>query len=162
MKNWILGALALSIGLAACSNRVEIKPETTGSGASHPGTGGSTSTGSTGSTGPAPPKVVTADTDMAQYASITTTTTALDPVDTLIVEGPFFITDAIAVTSVLTTVQGNDCSIPVEKHTIVLTGNVNTGVTQFHGLRLPVLSGQSLCVKSAINYNVTVLGFKPY
>jgi hypothetical protein len=164
MKVWLLGALALSTCLAACSNHVNITPETNGSGhgAAFPGgTGGSTSTGSTGA---ALAKVVTADTDIAQHASITTTSTAPDPVSTKVLDGPFFITDVIKLSYPLTTVQGTDCSVPEDKHTLVLSGS--SSVTQVHGIRLPILAGQALCTQAGmgagLDYNVTVLGFRPY
>lgn len=168
MKTCILGVLALSTCLAACSNRVEIAAETSGSGgnrsqitgqgAAFPGgTGGSTGTGAAW---PGSGKLVTADTDIAQYASVTTTSTVQNPVNTKVLEGPFFISDVINITYPLTTVGGSDCSLPLDQHTTVLFGTTN--VSQFHGLRLPILAGQALCTQAGLNYNVTVLGFKPY
>lgn len=175
MRTWIFGGLLFTAGLAACSNKVLITAETTGSatgtggsstatsgtGASGPGgttsssgAGGSTGTGGTG-------KLVTADTDIAQYVSTSTTGTAQNPVETKVIEGPFFVTDVIGLTYVLSTVQGSDCSVSTDKHTVVVLSTTANG-GQLHGVRIPILAGQSLCTQAGLNYNVTVLGFRPY
>lgn len=90
---------------------------------------------------------------MAQYQSI-----SVDLLSTqLALQGPFFVTDVIADNTVtLSTVTGNDCSAPQTK---VLSA---IGPAQFHGMRMPILSGQSLCHSMNGGGTLTVLGFKPY
>ena len=184
---WILGGLATAAGIAACSAQVSITAEkaaavsgsssgssmnVTGSGASGPGgtgsatgTGGSTGTGSsTGSGASGAGKVVTADNDIGQYASISLVPLKIDKV----VDGPFFVTDLYCANNgnsalTLDTVTGGDCSVPAASHTVVLAvnGNVPYSVPQAHGIRLPVLSGQTLC-GTVGSSACTVLGFKPY
>lgn len=178
---WGFSGLVAAASIAACSNQVSITAETagpvsasssgssavtTGSGASGPGgTGGATGTGGTtgaGGAGPASNKVVTAETDIGQYMSISVSPSA----NKKILDGPFFVTDVSCDSNAsswlnLDTVLGGDCSAPPDAHTkvLVVTGNPNTG--QIHGIRLPILPGQALCGASGF-YACTVLGFKPY
>lgn len=174
----IIGGAAIAAALASCSNKVTITAEqsgaqsgstgstmmmTAGSGASGPGgttgsggagTGGSSSS-STG-TGAGAGKVVTADSDIAQYQSITVDLNVTTP----LLAGPFFVTDVYATAGVtLSTVSGSDCSTP---KTAVLQPPGSGGVEQIHGIRLPILAGQSLCEGSSPSGTVTILGFRPY
>jgi len=173
MKPWILGGLVVMAALAACSNEVKIKAETTGStssGSTSSGTtntqgSGGASTTSSGGTGGAgasgPGKVLTAETDVAQYQAVATSNTDAYPVDTKLLDGPFFISDVLfSGASLVTTVYGADCSVSFDKHTVVLS--TKDAGSQVHGMRLPILPGQSLCTQSGINARVTVLGFRPY
>jgi len=162
MKAAIIGGWLLVAGVAACSNDPAITPESSG------GSGGDTmmltgagaaspDLGDMGGSAGAPPgsgKLVTADTDAAQYQSI-----AVDPSSSRpIVQGPFFVTDVLADGAVtLFTVVGSDCSAPQTKVLVAAKG-----VSQFHGIRLPILAGQSLCHHATATGALTVLGFKPY
>jgi hypothetical protein len=183
---WIGGGLLVAAGITACSTRVNIMAETTtgsasgsssssslstaGSGASGPGgtgTGGATGSGvSSGAGAAGPGRVVSADNDIAQYASIVIVAGAGG--SQKVVEGPFFVTDVYGINWVLDTVSGSDCSIPQGQHVSVLhTDEVLNSASppQIHGIRLPVLAGQSLCLQVPAQWNgvtVTVLGFKPY
>lgn len=185
MRIWLSGGLIAALGIASCSNDVTITAETTGgtgsssSGSSSSGTtntqgsggasttsSGSTSsssgTGGAGAGGPGSGKLVAADTDMAQYQSITLPAPSPPGTEQKVVDGPFFITDVFMSYQggILTfdTVTGGDCSAPANQHHGVLT------VTpQIHGIRLPVLAGQTLCLTANVQSdNYTVLGFKPY
>jgi hypothetical protein len=156
----MVGGLASVLSIAACSNKVLITAETTGTAA---GSGGSVATSTTGSsiggtggsTGAgAVNKVITADTDLGQYQSISVDLLTMQP----LVQGPFFVTDIVAGnTTTFFTVAGNDCTAPF---TMVLTETPG-GLLQFHGIRIPILAGQSLCHQPN-NGTLTVLGFKPY
>lgn len=178
----ILGGVLVLGALAACSNKVDIKAEqsgaasgstgstmmTAGSGASGPGgttgsggagTGGSTSSSTgTGTGGASSAKVVTADSDIAQYQSISADLLSMQPV----LQGPFFVTDVYANNNVtLATVTGTDCSAP-QATVMQLPTTAMNGTFQIHGVRLPVLAGQSLCHNTNVGGTLTILGFRPY
>lgn len=162
MKVWIIGGLTLAAGIAACSNQISITAEKAGStqgagGAGPSGTtsasGPSSSTGA-GASGPGLAKVVTADTDIGQYVSIVASPGP--DAYTKLLEGPLFISDVVGFVE-LDTVQGGDCNALQETHTVVAH---SSNITELHGIRLPILLGQSLCTYSGLP--VTVLGFKPY
>lgn len=179
---WMLGGLAAAAGIAACSSDVTITAEktsvvssgssmnATGSGASGPGgTGGSMGSGTGGSTGTGasgPGKIVTADNDIGQYQSVTIL--GIGP-GQKVVDGPFFVTDVYCgntnnSTMILDTIPSGDCSAPQAQHTAVLVAlgsSVGNGTPQVHGIRLPVLAGQTLC-GTVGSSSCTVLGFKPY
>ncbi|MEP7124077.1 MAG: hypothetical protein ABJE95_24330 [Byssovorax sp.] len=166
MKVWIFGGLALAAGIAACSNQVAITAEKAGStqgaggsGASATGSGSGPSSG-TGAGASGPGKIVTAETDIGQYVSVSIPNVGPESW-VKVVEGPFFVTDVVGATR-LATVQGKDCSVAEELHTLVVLGGQQA--YQLHGMRLPVLPGQSLCVSAGLSgFPVTnVLGFKPY
>ncbi len=165
--------------MAACATHVDIQKEsgatTAGGSASSStstmmmpgaGSGGTSSSSSangatTGSGGsiPGPGKVVTAETDVAQYQSIVTVGVATS---VNVVAGPFFVSDVLIseYTARLSTVVGADCSVPQAQHTVVL--NIGFDGMQIHGIRLPVLSNQTLCMDGGNTISLTVLGFKPY
>jgi len=170
----------MTAAIAACSNDVRIIPEPTGTTATTTTTSSSTSgtMGGAGGSGGASTsssggttKLTTADTDMAQCQSITATGDATATA-VKVLEGPFFVTDVLAGSTsapTFTTVAGTDCSVPQDKHTFVLQvvplPGAGSGTSpQVHGIRLPVLTGQSLCAFSGLSLGVTttVLGFKPY
>jgi uncharacterized spore protein YtfJ len=162
MKVWIIGGLSLAACLAACSNHVIITAEKTGGTQGAGGSGSSGATGASGSgsstgaggSGPGFARVITAETDIGQYVSITAN---VDPSTyTKLLDGPLFISDVIGFVQ-LTTVNGGDCNVPQDKHTTVAQGNM---IAELHGIRMPILAGQSLCLYGG--GAVTVLGFKPY
>jgi hypothetical protein len=159
-RAWFAGVFLMA-GLAACTNEVPISPDTsghgggtmllTGAGAAHPSLD---DTGGAAGASPVAGKVVTADTDMAQYQTITVELGSVQP----IIQGPFFVTDVLANHQVtLFTVTGGDCAAPPTK---VLMAPREP--SQFHGMRLPVLGGQSLCQGTTATGTLTVLGFRPY
>jgi hypothetical protein len=187
--------LAAVGALAACSNQVSITPEPTGttnkstsdqpttsktvgssSSSSGTATTSSSSSGGTGgattsSGGPPAARAVTADGDMAQAQAISLPYDASSGPAVKIVAGPFFVTDAYSTMSFahFTTVVGDDCTVPVDQHTRVLA--IASGPSsyvlpaQIHGIRMPILPGQSLCIlpeNQGGPNNVTVLGFRPY
>lgn len=140
----------------------------TGSGGSKPG-GTTSSTGSgaggasSGSSG-GPGKVLTADSDVAQYQSFPVAVTQMG-VGVKVVGGPFFVTDVYTLGVLnLYTVAGNDCS--AQPQTPVLQAvMINNTAAQWHGIRMPVLSSQTLCASmSSPNgaNTATILGFAPY
>lgn len=108
-------------------------------------------------------RVVTADTDIGQYLSVTTNST--DPtnaVPTKVVAGPFFLTHAsFAPGTGASIVQGSDCTVPEDKH-IPVVRVIATNIADIHGIRIPVLAGQSLCGLALKYGQITVFGFKPY
>jgi hypothetical protein len=73
-----------------------------------------------------------------------------------LLEGPLFVSDAIGFVQ-LSTVTGADCNVAQDKHTNVAQANTPA---ELHGIRMPILPGQSLCLYGG--GAVTVLGFKPY
>lgn len=168
MKVWIIGGLLFVAGMAACAGEVNITAETASGtqGAGGAGSSASSASSSVGTGGPGPglSKVVTADTDIGQYVSITIPFIASPDAPTKVVEGPFFITDVISPReSPLSIVQGNDCSVSEDKLIpVVIFYDQFNAVKQVHGLRLPILAGQSVCAVQSANFKVTVLGFKPY
>jgi hypothetical protein len=175
---WLGGAALLGVGFAACSNHVTIGPESTGSahgstgpttssttvvasssgtvgpGGTSSGAGGASNSGSTSSSSgaPGPAMVVTAETDIGQYQSITQTSGA-------VVSGPFFVSDVAGAVNggALYTVTGSDCTVSQQAMVVFLP----QGPFQSHGMRLPVLAGQTLCVTNS-GGSLTVLGFRPY
>jgi hypothetical protein len=170
MKVWIIGGLSLAVGIAACSNQVDITREKAsatqgagGAGSSGVGStsGASSSTGA-GAGGPGFAKVITADTDIGQAVSFTTPIMSSDPVGTKVMAGPLLITDVILSGPSLYIVQGDDCSVPEDKHINVVYPEQNTFGKQFHGMRLPVLAGQTACSVQGANTRITVFGFRPY
>jgi hypothetical protein len=166
--------LGVVLGLAgcvgACGGKVAIKAESgTSSGSTGSsmtmGAGGSssssTTTSGTGAAGPG--KVVTAETDIGQYQSITVNFSGNAVVPLKVIDGPFFVTDVYG-SSVqpLDIVQGTDCSV-MQGHTQVLGTLFMSPPDQVHGIRLPVLVGQTLCAYPGGPQNpITVLGFRPY
>ncbi|MEP7124199.1 MAG: hypothetical protein ABJE95_24950 [Byssovorax sp.] len=168
MKVWIIGGLALAAGIAACSGQVDITAEKAagsqgagGSGSSGAsGTSGVSSSAGTGAPGPGLTKVVTADTDIGQSVFFTTTSVVSPEKEQKVLEGPFFITDATAQTGgTLHLVQGNDCGVSEDKLILLAMINQNGSI---HGMRIPVLAGQTVCAVQGNNIRVTVLGFRPY
>jgi hypothetical protein len=166
MKVWIIGGLVFAAGIAACSNQVSITAEKAsgtegagGAGSSGVGSGSGASS-STGTGGPGFAKVVTADTDIGQSVFFTTTSTVSPDKEQKVIEGPFYITDAMSQSgSMLHLVQGNDCGVSEDKLILMIMLNQNSSI---HGMRIPILAGQTVCAVQG-NYNkVTVLGFKPY
>jgi hypothetical protein len=75
------------------------------------------------------------------------------------VSGPFFVSDVAAASGsgTLYTVTGSDCMAPLQAIVVFLPGQG----FQSHGMRLPVLAGQTLCVTN-VGGTLTVLGFRPY
>jgi hypothetical protein len=169
-----LSLVALGVSGASflsCSTDVSITKETTSSMSSGPttgptgptgpgGTGGASSTSSSSSAGAGGAtvgKLATADTDMGQYQALEVTWPGgLTGVP--VVAGPFFITDVIGQsgTGFLFTVNDGNCAITPGPHLLNLT---DTNGKELHGIRTPVLAGQTLCMMYT---TVTVLGFKPY
>lgn len=161
MGRAFIGGMLLMTGLVACTNEVPISADTsghvggamqlTGAGAAHPDLD---EFGGSAGASPVASKVVTADTDMAQYQSITIEIASPQP----ILQGPFFVTDVVADHPVaLFTVTGSDCATPQTKVLVA-----PQGTSQFHGMRLPVLAGQSLCQGPTATGTLTVMGFRPY
>jgi hypothetical protein len=161
MERALFGGVFLMAGLVACSNEVPISPDTsghgggtmllTGAGAAHPDLD---ELGGSAGASPVSGKVVTADTDMAQYQSTTVELSSSQP----ILQGPFFVTDVLADHQVtLFTVTGGDCAAAQTR--VLLAPQ---GTSQFHGMRLPILGGQSLCHGTTAPGTLTVMGFRPY
>lgn len=169
---WILAGAALIAAIAACSSDIKIGPDgkvTTSSTTIGSTTSSSTSSSSTSgfptTTTPTGAGVTTADSDITQAQSITVTGGGTSG-NVTVLEGPFYVTDVFAGGAYnFTTIHGTDCSAPPEMHTSVLQP-ISTGsnVAQIHGIRLPVLATQSLCIQSFGTPigSVTVLGFRPY
>jgi hypothetical protein len=84
--------------------------------------------------------------------------------DQKVVDGPFFVTDFYGYV-VLDTVMGGDCSVPQSQHTPIASSAgqmaANCGA-QLHGMRMPILAGQTLCANTNSGCTVTVMGFRPY
>lgn len=174
---------ALVATIAACSNDIPITPEAAASAASSSGTqgagagggltstaastgagsgGNSSSSSSSGGAGCCVPgpiqvqgtvKTITADTDMAQYFSGTVqgSNQVLK-----IVDGPAFIMDLAGGSVSLFTISGTDCAAPLPH--VFIHGAANGAA---HNLRIPILSGQSLCEEPTGN-SLNYTGFKPY
>jgi hypothetical protein len=165
----ITSVVAVAAVLAACGNRISIQPEPTSGGGGS--SSSSSSTSSTSSSGPPPfTKVVTAETDIAQYQTITLVGDGTGATMKLL-DGPFFVTDVYDDDSMvlprLTVVQGGDCSVDQNMHTILLAPaqtTVGYQILQIHGIRMPVLPGQTLCVRDtpSLGNKMTVMGFRPY
>jgi hypothetical protein len=173
MKVWIIGGLLFVAGMAACAGEVNITAETASGtqGAGGAGSSGATGRGSavsssagTGGPGPGLTRVVTADTDIGQSVFFTTTSVVSPEKEQKVIEGPFFITDAISEGMVpLHLVQGNDCGVSEDKLIpLVMFYNQAGSTQQIHGVRIPVLAGQTICAIQGNNAKVTVLGFRPY
>jgi hypothetical protein len=169
MKVWIIGGLAFVAGMAACAGEVNITAETAsgtqGAGGAGPGSSGATGSGngassSAGTGGPGFTKVITADTDIGQSVFFTTTSTVSPDKEQKVIEGPFYITDAMTQSgSMLHLVQGNDCGVSEDKLILMVMLNQNSSI---HGMRIPVLAGQTVCAVQGNYSRVTVLGFRPY
>lgn len=180
-----LGFGASAALLGACGNDVAISAETTAtsntsstsssgsmssSSGTTMGTGGastSSSSSNSSSTGGPPPaqRVVTAETDIAQYQSITVSTTSTES-GAKVIDGPFFVTDVAGGWqqgpggASFHVVTNGDCSVAVGMP--VLSTNVGQNAAyQVHGIRMPVLPGQTLCMSGAL-MTATVMGFRPY
>jgi len=170
-----LGASAAAF--VACGTDVRITAETTGSSQASGSSSGGTTMGGTGgaggssmatstssSTGGPPPvqKMVTAETDMAQYQSFTVLADA--QVAKKVLDGPFFVTDAagsiISSGAVFFLGTNGDCSTQTD--TVLQTNASNLGAHDIHGMRMPVLPGQTLCLVSGSYGGATVMGFRPY
>lgn len=182
-----LGFGASAALLGACGNDVAISAETTAtsntsstsssgsmssSSGTTMGTGGastssSSSSSSSSSTGGPPPaqRVVTAETDIAQYQSITVSTTSTES-GAKVIDGPFFVTDVAGGWqqgpggASFHVVTNGDCSVAVGM-TVLSTNVGQNAAYQVHGIRMPVLPGQTLCMSGALTTAI-VMGFKPY
>ena len=133
------------------------------SGTGSPSNGSSASSAAgTGGSGPGLTRVVTADTDIGQYVSVTTNSAEpVNAVETKVIEGPIFLTDALFYAGFPPSiVQGSDCTVPESKHIPVFRPVVNVG--EIHGIRNPIMAGQSLCAFATTYGQTTVFGFKPY
>lgn len=177
----MLGLGASAAAFAACGTEVKIVAETTGSshasstsspestssssGTMMGGTGGASSTSS--STGGPPPaqKLVTAETDIAQYQSFTVSTTITQQV-AKVLDGPFFVTDVAGSSGQgpggpsFFLVTNGDCSGGGGQW-VLNTSVGQSAANQVHGIRMPVLPGQTLCMEGTLMTGV-VMGFRPY
>jgi hypothetical protein len=159
----VAGVVALVGGAAACSKAPPITAETTAAGSTGTSTGASAPGGSSGASGAGgassgPAKVVTAETDIAQYQSITIPSS--NPNGAMVVSGPFFVTDMYAPTGngfLAVVTSGSDCNAASPQNAAL---NLQGSPAQIHGIRMPVLKGQSLCAIEAPG--ATILGFAPY
>lgn len=110
-----------------------------------------------GAAGPGVAKVVTADTDIAQYVSGTTAVPGANG-RVKVIDGPFFLTDVFG-GGELHLAKGADCDAePIGPG--LLTVSMGPGTPQIHGIRLAVLSGQTLC--AFVGGSITFQGFRPY
>ncbi|HVY49186.1 MAG TPA: hypothetical protein VHB21_25020 [Minicystis sp.] len=188
MRALVLVPLSFTV-LAACSpDVVDIHAEATGSGTggtqqvtSHAvGTGGfgghsmgagaggasavsvsSSSTGTGGSGGSVLTKVLTADTDVNQLATITVN--AVNVSATQVLEGPFVITDVVSQYGypLVSTPNGSCGAVSPQDPTLALPIAPAGALPQVHGVRGFVPAGSILCFMGSPGF-VTVSGFRPY
>lgn len=162
-RRWMMlaGLCACAVTIGACSSQVKITPDPSGGSGSQGSTG---SQGSGGSSAQAHARMVTAETDIAQYLSGTVDSPATAGESVKVAEGPFFLTDALGDAYFsLYIVSGGGCPSDVSSmRPIVQAPPISFSSSgypgQIHGIRLAVQSGQSLCSNSALNF----VGFRPY
>jgi hypothetical protein len=105
-------------------------------------------------------RMVTADTDLAQLSSGTVPSPGAS---TLVVTGPFVLTDVVPAPqgqATLTLGPGTSCPLTGATTWLLQLSNLN-GVENIHGARLPVPSGSVVC-GTATNGPMLWSGFKPY